>query len=158
MLSLIAITFSTISLVLYFITIVDYPHTDLDFNPLSKDKHEIQCIIENHGHIKLKLILAFYLIENKNPDASSQDFFQFTGKSWEFDFRNLADELEKNKEEIEIYSLNIAHKETGVFLSYNEKHVESRIYNFKPSRLYRITFYILTKRMIVYYISKYRIF
>ena len=102
--------------------------------------------------------MAFYLIENKEPSATFQNFFQFTGKSWEFDFRNLADELEKNKEDIEIYSLKIAHKETGVFLSYKEKHVESRLYEFKPSRLYRITFYILTKRMNVYYISKYLLF
>jgi len=155
LLAMIAFLFSIITLVLHFITILDYPLNDLKFRKLTHDRYELQFCVENHGLFKLKLNLAFYLIEKRGLNEDTNKFFKLSEKTWEKDLQKLADQLEQPNSNMKIFSLEIITKEAKVFFSHNERHLEPRTFTFKEDFLYRITFYILTRNKIAYYESKY---
>ncbi len=157
-LSLVAFGFSIFSILFYFIAFMDYPYNDLKFKRLDNDTFELKFLMQNLGHGRLKLKLAFYLIEEKELAATNEDFIQSKGKSNAEYLNSILVDLQKADSTSKIYSLGIIErKESRVFFTYNDKHIETRIHKFKKLKLYRITFFVLTYKNISYYRSKHLI-
>jgi len=85
--SIFAFIISIISLLIRLLTIMDNPIDDLIIFPLDLDEksYELQFMVKNCGHGKLKLDLAVYFIESKTPEeifSEYEDAEELTDKSF----------------------------------------------------------------------------
>jgi len=153
-LSVIALVFSTISLIFRFITMLDYPFNDLEIKELNEEIYQLQFLVKNVGHGKLTLKLAIYFIEKRNLTATNDDFFRLENEKTVGDLNDIKKKIKEDDKNIEFYSLETLQQDYNVFFSHDDIHWESNIHHFEKSKLYRITFYILTSNNISYYCSR----
>ena len=147
------------------LTILDYPIDDLIVLPLNLDEnsYEMQFMIKNCGHGKLKLDLAVYFIETKTleeifseyEDAdliADKSFLRCETTSMDDYLTELMERIDKGM--IEIYSLKELTKEFNVYYTHDDTHMETRVHKFESNKIHMVTFFFLTSRKIFYYTSK----
>lgn len=79
--SIAALILSLTNIMYRFIQLMEYPVRNLMINNLNDNLYELNFLIKNAGHGKLKLDFAFYLIENRDL-SNSEDFFPVHQWKW----------------------------------------------------------------------------
>lgn len=133
----------------------EYAVKELTIQHLKDNLYEIDFLIKNAGYGKLRLDFAFYSIENKDF-SNVGDFFSCTSMKMGEYFGNLLKKLESSKDdETELFLLSNILKDRGMFYTHEGFSAERRLTNFRPNRLYKITFFFQTSKKVNYEISKY---
>lgn len=153
--SITAIVLSLANILYRVIQLKEYAVEDLQIHKLKDDLYEIDFLIKNAGYGKLKLDFGFYSIENKDF-SNSDDFFTCSSMKMGEYFTNLLRKLEQSKpDEMELFSLKSLQKDRGVFFTHEGFNTQTRLKQFKPNRLYKVTFFFQTSKKVNYETSKY---
>lgn len=155
-LSIVALGLSSITIVLQFVSLEDYPVGKLEISHLKENLYQLTFKIKNSGRGKLKIIKAFYLIEKRDTNKHKEFFSSKQVKMCDY-FEELLEKIDKdnNAENMTLYSLPQIQYDHDVFFIHGDFHKETRIKPFEENKIFKITFYFLTSRQIYYYTPEY---